>query len=110
MSKTLVNIITDDNPIPAYLFIKEMYEEGTDRYISAKDTEDDLNALSELFSIPATHIDEIVLKNHIDECTYEKICRTVLEQLNHETSYSVNLALLDCAGIFSKLPPRVTTV
>ena len=93
MSKTLVNIITDDNPIPAYLFIKEMYEEG-DRlmYISAKDTEDDLNALSELFSIPATHIDEIVLKNHIDECTYEKICRTILERLNHETSYSVNLA------------------
>ena len=41
MSKTLVNIITEDNPIPAYLFIKEMYEEG-DRlmYISAKDTED----------------------------------------------------------------------
>lgn len=39
MPKTLVNIITDDDPIPAYLFIKEMYETG-DRlmYISAKDT------------------------------------------------------------------------
>ena len=36
MSKTLVNIITEDNPIPAYLFIKEKYEVG-DRlmYISA---------------------------------------------------------------------------
>ena len=44
MSKTLVNIITEDNPIPAYLFIKEKYEVG-DRlmYISAKDTEDDLS-------------------------------------------------------------------
>ena len=63
MSKTLVNIITEDNPIPAYLFIQEMYEEG-DRlmYISAKDTEDDLDALSELFNVPATLIDEIVLK------------------------------------------------
>ena len=47
MSKTLVNIITEDNPIPAYLFIKEKYEVG-DRlmYVSAKDTEDDLDALS----------------------------------------------------------------
>jgi len=42
MPKTLVNIIIDDNPIPAYLFIKEKYEAG-DRimYISAKNTEDD---------------------------------------------------------------------
>lgn len=93
MPKTLVNIITDDNPIPAYLFIKEKYEDG-DRlmYISAKDTEDDLDALSELFSVPATHIDEIVLRNHMDECTYEKICRTILTHLNKDTHYCVNLA------------------
>ena len=78
MSKTLVNIITEDNPIPAYLFIREKYETG-DRlmYISAKDTEDDLDALSELFNVPATLIEEIVLKNTMDEITYEKICRTI---------------------------------
>ena len=93
MSKTLVNIITEDNPIPAYLFIKEKYEEG-DRmmYISAKDTEDDLDALSELFSVPATQIDEIVLKNDVDELSYEKICRAVLTHLDRETRYCVNLA------------------
>ena len=93
MSKTLVNIITEDNPIPAYLFIKEKYEEG-DRmmYISAKDTEDDLDALSELFNVPATHIDEIVLKNDVDELSYEKICRAVLARLDHDTRYCVNLA------------------
>lgn len=93
MAKTLVNIITEDNPIPAYLFIKEKYEEG-DRmmYISAKDTEEDLDALSELFSVPATHIDEIILKNDVDELSYEKICRAVLARLNHETQYCVNLA------------------
>lgn len=93
MSKTLVNIITEDNPIPAYLFIKEKYEEG-DRlmYISAKDTEDDLDALSELFSVPATLIDEIVLKHDMDEFTFEKICRVVLAHLNEETLYCVNLA------------------
>ena len=93
MPKTLVNIITEDDPISAYLFIKEKYEVG-DRlmYISAKDTEDDLDALSELFNVPATHIDEIVLKRDMDEFTYEKICRTVLGRLNHGTHYCVNLA------------------
>lgn len=93
MAKTLVNIITEDNPIPAYLFIKEKYEAG-DRlmYISAKDTEDDLDALSELFNVPATLIDEIVLKNDMDEFTFEKICRVVLGYLRPDTQYHVNLA------------------
>ena len=93
MSKTLVNIITEDNPIPAYLFIREMYEEG-DRlmYISAKDTEGDLDALSELFSVPATQIDEVVLKHDMDEFTYEKICRMVLVHLRADAHYYVNLA------------------
>ena len=93
MPKTLVNIITEDNPIPAYLFIKEKYEVG-DRlmYISAKDTEDDLDALSDLFNVPATHIEEIVLKHNMDEFTYEKICRTVLGFLNPDVNYCVNLA------------------
>ena len=93
MSKTIVNIITEDNPIPAYLFIKEKYENGDKlMYISAKDTEDDLDALSELFNVPATHIEEIVLKNDMDEFTYEKICRTVLGHLKSGVNYCVNLA------------------
>ena len=93
MSKTIVNIITEDNPIPAYLFIKEKYEDGDKlMYISAKDTEDDLDALSELFNVPATHIEEIVLKNDMDEFTYEKICRTVLGRLKQGINYCVNLA------------------
>lgn len=93
MQKTLVNIITEDNPIPAYLFIKEKYESGDKlMYISAKDTEDDLEALSDLFNVPASDIEEIVLKNDVDEFTYEKICRAVLAHLNHATLYSVNLA------------------
>lgn len=93
MPKTLVNIITEDNPIPAYLFIKEKYEDG-DRlmYISAKDTEDDLDALSELISVPATHIEEIVLKHDMDEITYEKICRSIIGYLKKGTHYCVNLA------------------
>ena len=93
MSKTLVNIITEDNPLPAYLFIKENYRDG-DRlmYISAKDTEDDLDALSELFNVPATLIEEIVLKHDMDEFTYEKICRTIIGHLRNDVHYCVNLA------------------
>ena len=91
--KTLVNIITEDNPIPAYLFIKEMYEPG-DRimYISAKDTEDDLDWLAVIDGISADFIDEIVLKNDIDEFKYEKICRAVKAYLKKDVHYCVNLA------------------
>lgn len=41
---------------------------------------------------PKVIIEEIVLKNDEDEFTYEKICRTILGHLNHETQYCVNLA------------------
>ena len=93
MPKTLVNIITEDNPIPAYLFIKEMYEEGDElMYVSAKDTEDDLDALSDMFNVPADSITEIVLRHNMDEFTYEKICRKIVGYLNYETQYYVNLA------------------
>lgn len=93
MSKTLVNIITEDNPIPAYLFIKELYKEGDKlMYISAKDTEDDLDALSVMFSVPKNYIQEIVLRHNTDEFTYEKICRTIVGYLNYDTEYCVNLA------------------
>lgn len=91
--KTLVNIITEDNPIPAYLFIKEMFQPG-DRimYISAKDTEDDLDWLAVIDGVSTDVIDEIVLKNDIDEFKYENICRTVKGYLKKETHYCVNLA------------------
>lgn len=93
MSKTLVNIITEDTPIPAYLFVKEMYEEGdTLMLISAKDTEDDLEHLSEVIGVPSQLIDEIVLKNDIDEFRYELICRTLVKHINKDTLYCVNLA------------------
>ena len=70
MPKTVVNIVTEDNPVPAYLFIKEMYESG-DRllFISAKDTEEDLDALAEQFDVPSNLIDEVVLKHDMDEIT-----------------------------------------
>ena len=97
MPKTLVNIVTDDNPIPAYLFIKEKYEAG-DRlmFISAKSTEDDLSFLSGIFNVPENLIESIILKTDDDEITYEKICRIVRARLEQDAEehivYHVNLA------------------
>ena len=91
--KTLVNIITEDNPIPAYLFVKEMYEEGDSvMLISAKDTEDDLDHVSEIIGVPQHKIEEIVLKHDIDEFRYELICRTLRNRISVEYKYCVNLA------------------
>ena len=91
--KTLVNIITEDCPIPAYLFIKEKYREG-DRimYISAKDTEDDMAWLSAIDGVSSDFIEEIVLKKDIDEFKYEKICRAIKIHLKKGVKYCVNLA------------------
>jgi len=93
MSKTLVNIITEDNPIPAFLFVKEKFEQG-DRimYISAKDTEDDLFWLTEIDGVSADAVEMIVLKKDMDEFMYEQICRTVLKYLKKGVQYCVNLA------------------
>lgn len=93
MSKTLVNIITENSPIPAYLFIKEKYQPGDKiMYISAKDTSNDLKWLSVIDGVSANNIEEIVLKNDIDEFKYEKICRAVKFHLKKNVHYCVNLA------------------
>ena len=93
MPNTLVNIITDENPISAYLFIKEKYEEGDSlMFISAKDTADDLEFLSSIWKVPEDRIEEILFKRDSDEDAYELICRNVVSHLNAETNYCVNLA------------------
>lgn len=93
MSKTLVNIITEDEPIANYLFVKEMYQEG-DRFmfISAKDTEEDMDEFSEFLNIPQDKIEEILLKSDADELTWEKMCRLIRSHLDTKTDYWVNLA------------------
>lgn len=92
MPKTLVNIITDDNPIPAYLFIKEKYESGDNlMYISANYTVDDLEELAKLFDVPQEHVEQIILGNAVD-IKYEEIYKTVRRHLEDGVDYHVNLA------------------
>lgn len=93
MPKTLVNIITEENPLSAYLFIKEKYEDGDSlMFISAKDTEDDLDFLSSIWKVPAENIEEVLLRRDNDEDAYELICRSVVTHLHKDTNYYVNLA------------------
>ncbi len=92
MPKTLVNIITDDNPIPAYLFIKEQYEAGDNlMYISANYTVDDLEALARLFDVPQGNVEQIILGDAVD-IKYEEIYKTIRKHLKNDVNYHVNLA------------------
>lgn len=92
MPKTLVNIITDDNPIPAYLFIKEKYKPGDNlMYISANYTVDDLEELARLFDVPQEHVEQIILENTVD-IKYEEIYKTIQQHLREGVDYHVNLA------------------
>lgn len=61
-------------------------------YISAKETEDDLDLLSEIDGIDSKFIEEILLKNDMDEISYERICRAVKSHLKRDVHYCVNLA------------------
>jgi len=113
MPKTLVNIITEDEPIANYLFVKEMYQEG-DRFmfISAKDTEEDMDEFSAFLNIPANRIDEVLLKSDADELTWERMCQIIRSHLDRQTQYFVNLAggtrfmALAVQSVFEKFDSR----
>lgn len=93
MNRTIVNIISRIDPLPAYLFIKENYQEG-DRllFISARQDGEKIDFLTSLINIDASLIEDIVLKYNSDEYTYERICRRLKAQLRSDTTYLVNLA------------------
>lgn len=93
MNRTIVNIISRIDPLPAYLFIKENYEEG-DRllFISGRQDGEKIDFLTSLLKIEPSMIEEIVLQYHSDEYTYERICRRLKSELRRDTRYLVNLA------------------
>lgn len=91
--KTLVNIITREHPVAAYLFIKEFYEEG-DRllFVSANDSFDCITPLVKILNVDPGVVQRIVLRRDSDSYTYERICRTINSGVNNDTEYYVNLA------------------
>ena len=93
MAKIIVNIISKDDLMPAYLFVKEKYEEGDGlMFISAKDTTEELALVSELLKVSSQDVVNIVLTKERDEFTYERIGRRLLPELRKDVKYCVNLA------------------
>ncbi len=93
MGKTIVNIITPEHPVAAYLFIKEMYQPG-DRllFIAANEDFECITPLVKLLHCDSNDVVRIVLRRDADKYTYERICRTINSKLDQETEYCVNLA------------------
>ena len=93
MSKTIVNIIDKSNPMPAYLFTKEYYEEGDELlFISNEEEADCIDHLAQQLEVEETLVKRIIVKRHEDKMLYEYICRTIKSELNADTQYYLNLA------------------
>lgn len=90
--KTIVNIISVESPLPAYLFIKERYVKG-DRllFLAAPSAKENLEFLTQFLSMPAEIMEKIVFSKE-EEFSYERICRRLREELKKEEHYYVNLA------------------
>lgn len=91
--KTVVNIISPEHPIAAYLFIKDYYEEGDKLlFISANEDFKCITPLVNTLKIDPGVVQRIVLRRDSDSYTYERICRTINSQLDKDADYCVNLA------------------
>ena len=93
MSKTIVNIIDKNNPLPAYLFTKEYYEEGDELlFISTEEEADCIARLASLLEVEETLVNSIIVMRYQDNMLYEHICRAIKSNLNDGTQYYLNLA------------------
>ena len=93
MSKTIVNIIDKSNPLPAYLFTKEYYQEGDELlFISTQEEADCIDLLAKQLEVNETLVKRIIIKRYQDNLLYERICRTIKNQLSQEKQYYLNLA------------------
>lgn len=93
MSKTIVNIIDKSNPLPAYLFTKEYYEDGDElMFVTAYENVDCISPLVQCLGIDNTLVQRIVLRRNSDKYTYERICRIINNYVKKTETYYVNLA------------------
>ena len=93
MSKTIVNIIDKNNPLPAYLFTKEYYEDGDELlFISTEEEADCIARLAGILEVEETLVNSIIVKRYQHNMLYEHICRAIKSNLNEGTQYYLNLA------------------
>ena len=91
--KTLVNIFDAQEPLAAYLFLKQYYEEGDHLlFISTKEDRNAVAPYAALFHIPNEQIGYVWFKRSQDSYIYERICRHLRSRLSTEATYWVNLA------------------
>lgn len=93
MSKTIVNIIDQSNPMPAYLFTKEYYQEGDELlFISTQEEADCIQLLAKQLEVEEPLVKSIIVKRFQDNLLYERICRTIKNKLSPDKQYYLNLA------------------
>lgn len=93
MSKTIVNIIDKSDPLPAYLFTKQVHASGDKfLFISTKEEADSIAILTKQLNINENDFETIIIERESGKFLYELICRKIKERLNKETEYYVNLA------------------
>ncbi len=91
--KTIVNIIDTQDPLPAYLFAKERYEEG-DRllFIAAYGQGWMVTHITRQLQMDSTIVHAAIMERPEDGHKYEHICRRVIPMLSKKMHYDVNLA------------------
>lgn len=93
MSKNLVNIISREHPLAAYLFIKEYYEVGDKLlFVAANEDFECITPLVKTLQIDISLVQRVVLRRDSDKYTYERICRIINSAIDKHASYYVNLA------------------
>jgi len=82
--KTIVNILSQESPVPAYLFIKEKYRSGDKLlFVSSKSARSDIDFISRFLSLPAGMMSKVVFTEE-EEFSYERICRRLRAELRPE--------------------------
>lgn len=91
--KTLVNIYDPFDPLAAYLFLKQYYEEG-DRllFVSTRDARRAAEVYVNMMHVPQDRVSFISFRRSEDSYVYEQICRRLRSQLSKDEVYWVNLA------------------
>ena len=93
MSKTIVNIIDKINPLPAYLFTKEYYEDSDELlFISTAEEVECIDLLTHQLKVDDALVKRIIINRYQDNLLYERICRTIKSNLDQEKQYYLNLA------------------
>jgi len=91
--KTLVNIFDPNEPLAAYLFLKEKYAEGDKvLFVSTHGERQAAQVYASLLHIPESLISLLAFKRDEDRYIYDRICQRLRSRLSPDEEYWVNLA------------------